>query len=269
MTTMILLGQGSSYDPEAAAAVHLHAARVQAAGGFDEVRAAFWEQPPHIRQVLAEAAGDDVVLVPLLMSDGYLARVVLPRALDLRRPFTRRGAQRIHYCAPIGTHPRLPWLVGRLAAEAGGGPDSALVVVGHGTRRDAGSASTTWKVVHALRRAGRFAAVAGAFLDEEPGLPAMLAELRAESVVLVPFFLAEGPHTRLDIPARLAEVGARVAVRVACTRPVGLRPEFAELVVDLALNALGRPHDAGARTRGGRAGGAGEAWARPGWSDEN
>jgi sirohydrochlorin cobaltochelatase len=261
MATVILVGHGSSRESGAGAPVHAHAATLRARGGFDAVHAAFWKEPPHVRDVLASVDDDELAVVPLFMSCGYFAGSVLPRALHLERPVTRRGRQRVHYCAPVGTHPHVPALVAQLADAAGAGPDSAVVVIGHGTEQDETSEETTWAAVWALRHKGRYGAVAGAFLDERPTIPAVLEGLEAQRLsraVLVPLFLAEGEHTTVSIPEGVARARRRPA-RVTCTPPVGILPEVAELAGELAARALGRVPLAASKAAPIHAGGA--SWA--------
>ena len=207
MATVILVGHGSSCDSGAGAPVRAHAARLRAEGAFRRVQPAFWKEAPHVGDVLAATTDEDVAIVPMFMSDGYFASQVLPRALGLHGPVTRRGAQRIHYTAPVGTHPRVPRLVERRALGAGAGPTSAVVIVGHGTERHALSDDSTWAAVRVLRNSGRFGVVAGAFLEEEPRIARTLEQLEAQDIVVVPFFLAEGDHTLTDIPAAALPAG--------------------------------------------------------------
>ena len=251
MATVILVGHGSSCDSGAGAPVRAHAARLRAEGAFRRVQPAFWKEAPHVGDVLAATTDEDVAIVPMFMSDGYFASQVLPRALGLHGPVTRRGAQRIHYTAPVGTHPRVPRLVERRALEVGAGPTSAVVIVGHGTERHALSDDSTWAAVRVLRNSGRFGVVAGAFLEEEPRIARTLEQLEAQHIVVVPFFLAEGDHTLTDIPAAAMPAGGARNRRITVTPPVGTLPEIARLAAELARAALGeRPGDDPSRQRG-------------------
>jgi sirohydrochlorin ferrochelatase len=112
----------------------------------------------------------------------------------------------------------------------------ALLVVAHGTRSAAGSA-TTAQLVSAVASARPDVPVELCFLDvAAPSLPDTLARVATPSVV-VPLLLSTGYHVLTDIPAAVA---GRPDVRVA--RHLGPDPLLVDaLVARLAAARAGRP----------------------------
>jgi sirohydrochlorin ferrochelatase len=112
----------------------------------------------------------------------------------------------------------------------------ALLVVAHGTRSVAGSA-TTAQLVSAVASARPDVPVELCFLDvAAPSLPDTLARVATPSVV-VPLLLSTGYHVLTDIPAAVA---GRPDVRVA--RHLGPDPLLVDaLVARLAAARAGRP----------------------------
>ena len=98
----------------------------------------------------------------------------------------------------------------------------ALLLVAHGSRRDA-SNDEVRDLTRQLRKAGgRFQHVACAFLElAEPSIPdGLRAAIAAGAgeVVVLPYFLSAGRHVVTDIPAEVAVVQAEhpeVPIRVA------------------------------------------------------
>lgn len=242
------MGHGSPHDRDSSAPVYAAVHRIRERRAFDEVRAAFWKEAPFLHDALGLVKADDVFVVPMFLADGYYVRQVVPRELGLDGALTRRGTRRIRYCPPIGVHARMPWLVlERARTTACLTPaerrNSALVVIGHGTERSPTSAETVHRVTALLRSDSEFECVTCGFLDEEPRIERVVDETRARDIVLVPFFLAEGYHTRVTIPSTLRLDGVRSerdGRTLWYTRPVGTMPEIAEIVIHLAQQAIER-----------------------------
>lgn len=255
---LLLVGHGSSFGPEAGAPVRAHAERIRRLGAFDEVATAFVKEAPPLAGAIERIAAREVYVVPLFLAEGYYTRGVVPRALGIvegpgdaiagARVLRRTVAgRRVHYTPAVGSHPAMLRALERRALEALGDEaeprDAALVVIGHGTDRHPASAETTLRLASRLRRRARFAEVLCGFLDQEPRIDRVVAEARARAVVLVPYFLAEGMHTRETIPELLALEGGRTerGGRVLLyARPVGTLPYVARLALDLARRAGAR-----------------------------
>jgi sirohydrochlorin ferrochelatase len=109
-----------------------------------------------------------------------------------------------------------------------------VIVVDHGSKRAASNAMLL-DVVALFRRSGEFAIVEPAHMElAEPSLPAAFdrcVEQGAELVVVHPYFLLPGNHSRHDIPALAAEAAARhPGVRFLVTAPLGLHPLLADVM---------------------------------------
>jgi len=260
---LLLVGHGSHLSADSSTPVHEHAARIRAMGLFDEVETAFWKEEPELRYALDLVGSEDVFVVPLFLAEGYFTRQVVPRELGIG-PTSIRDRRvgepmRVHYCRPVGTHPSMAGLIVRRAREATGRgegslADLSLLIIGHGSGRSSTSGDTVYRLVERLRAGGLFADVDCGFLDEEPGIDAVLANARGREVVLVPFFVAEGWHTRLTIPRDLGLVGEgdrfEVDGRVVWyTRPIGTLPEITSVILEVAADAGamtgGRPDEQG------------------------
>lgn len=260
-SVLVLLGHGSTKNSDSAGAVYQHAAALRARGVFAAVREAFWKQEPDVRAVLADVRAARVFIVPLFISEGYFTREIIPRELGFDSGNLKRMADDsvFYFCAPVGTHPRMTEIV---LARAGGAvaaapfprppspADTTLFIAGHGTERNENSRAAIDRQVELIRSRRLYAAVHGVFLDEEPRIGACYALAETKNLVLVPFFVSEGMHTREDLPILLGESEERVRQRlrdghaswrnpterhgrlVWCAPPVGTAPEVSEIILD-------------------------------------
>lgn len=205
---VLLVAHGSLVEPESGRGARLLAAALCEAGF--EARCAFWKEQPSLREAWATLAARRVVIVPLFAATGWFSRMVVPRELGLApgTAVVRVGTRELVLTEPLGAHPQMADLVAARAAEALAGLDphrTALVVVGHGTERSPHSAQTVVEHAARLRNRALACVVEVAFLDQEPSLATLHARLDGAltEVVLVPCLIADGPHTRADIPAAL------------------------------------------------------------------
>jgi sirohydrochlorin cobaltochelatase len=81
--------------------------------------------------------------------------------------------------------------------------DAALVVLGHGTTQNENSAAPVYQHAAELRRRNLFADVREAFWKQDPQIKAVLAEISAPRVFIVPLFISEGYFSREVIPREL------------------------------------------------------------------
>jgi sirohydrochlorin cobaltochelatase len=248
---LVIVGHGSHLNAESSAPVYAHAARIRAAGLFDEVRECFWKEEPSMREVFDLVEAEEVYVVPLFISQGYFTEEVVPRELGLSGAApstTERGGRTVHYCQPIGTHPWMTEMILRRAEEIAGLSDaeaaeSGLLIIGHGTERNANSAEVIHRVT--AEAAGHvFGTVRAGFLDQSPEVDEVLASFEERRVVLVPFFGAEGWHTQETIPDDLGinrpavnPVSEKDGRTLFYAAPVGTFPEIAEIIVQRAREA--------------------------------
>ena len=228
--------------------------RLGIAPDFEQVNVGFIKAEPEASALLEALDASEVVVVPLLMSEGYFYARVLPRelGLDSNDPsqVQARLGKRVVYAHAVGTHPDMPQLVLGRVDQARRAFDELparphLLLVGHGTTRHAESGTTTQAAADELDESDAFAAVSVAYLDESPYLDDQLERLAAQELVVVPYFIGEGLHTRKDIPeaiglpeytgrpARLRRSGRTIWY----TPPVGTHPRIADLILAQARQA--------------------------------
>ena len=124
---------------------------------------------------------------------------------------------------------------------------SALVLAGHGSHLNARSSEAVRVHARALATSGAWDEVLVAFWKEEPSLARALDGCTASDVTVVPVFMSEGYFTGEVIPAEMGldgPVTRREGRTVRVTRPVGVHPALAEvIVVERALEAGASPDD--------------------------
>jgi len=205
-----------------------HARAFEQRGLFAEVAACCHKGEPGLLDTLARIRSPRVFLMPLLMAEGFTLRAMLRKVEPVLR--SRAG---LALCRAVGTHARFAAMMamrGRAECAQRGWPTSrtGLLIAGHGTRRDAGSAATARDHAATIEQQGLFGEVAVAFLDEPPTIPAALSERRMPHCVAVGLFVDRGEHGEEDIPELLALAGDRAAY----AGPVGTDPNVVGLILD-------------------------------------
>ncbi len=122
--------------------------------------------------------------------------------------------------------------------------DAALVVLGHGTELNAGSAVPAAQHAAALRRGGLFAEVREAFWKQAPQIKSVLAELAAPRIFIVPLFISEGWFSMQIIPQELGfsfpdhlKIRTPHAQLFYC-RPVGTHDQMTEVILSRAAGVM-------------------------------
>jgi sirohydrochlorin cobaltochelatase len=232
---ILLVAHGSTRSGASAEPV-LDLARALRARGFPEVRTAFWKEEPFLHQALETTRASIVVVLPVFLAEGYFSRAVVPRELGLEYGWNRVGGRAVRLLPPLGTLPEMADLVAARAREAAppGTPlaSALLVVMGHGTARDPGSAGAVMTVCARLSATGEFGRVAPAFIDQDPRVVDALAAAREPLVLLVPFLVAAGWHGGTTVPRELGLEGRRT--QVVYTEPVGTHPALID-AIEVAL----------------------------------
>jgi len=226
---LVICAHGADGGSETAQAL---ARAIGARGRFAAVAACCVHGAPGLAETLAALDAPRVVLVPLLMADGHTARA-------LRRALDEIGDPRLVLAPPLGLSSRLPPLIEALAREGRRARDwaangTALVLVGHGSRRHTESGIAARGLAGALAARGTFAPVAAAFLQGPPEVDVAIAGLKAPRALAVGLFADQGAHGARDIPERLARFGDRAAY----LGPVGALPGIAEVIAAEATAAL-------------------------------
>jgi uroporphyrin-III C-methyltransferase len=235
---LVLAAHGSARGGPANAQIRRLAQAVRARRVFDEVAVAFHLGEPGFAGVLDELSSESAIVVPVMTSAGHFTRTVLPAALAGNRCW---GTLPVAVASPVGTHTGIPALVARrigelLKVHRLERSDTAVLLVGHGTRRHPASRHSTLALADALRARGAADQVASGFLDDDPGVAEAYGSLTRSAVLVIPFLIGGGDHTLELEPGRgLLPVEPERSVTV--DRPVGAAPELVDLIVD-----LGRRH---------------------------
>lgn len=255
---LVLAAHGSSQRDDGGASVLRHAEELRRRALFAEVRVGFLRQQPGLDAALEGLAAPTVFVVPVFAAKGYLARTAIARAMGLTGGTAAAPAgvtQRICFCDPVGVHPAIPDImasrVRRIQERNGLAPaHTAVVVVGHGTARNAESARQTQVVADALAGERIAAEVRDMMLEVPPRVEDWRRETTAEAVIVLPFLIAGDYHGAKDLPARIgldptdsairalnAHAGAAGPFHVADRRvwycgPVGNEPAIADVIVD-------------------------------------
>jgi sirohydrochlorin ferrochelatase len=223
VVTLVLAAHGSA-DPRSAAVTHAIAGRIRRLRPWLDVRPAFLEQTtPDLRDVLAAAPGDGVV-VPFLLADAYHARTDIPTMIaESGAAFDQAGV--------LGEDPALLSVLRQRLAEAGVSPDDeglGVLVVAVGSSSAASNARTS-TVAPALRAGTRWAGAEVAFATgPQPGIAEAAARLRADGadrLVIAPWFLAHG-----RITDRVASYAGTHGISMA--EPLGSHNLVAATVLD-------------------------------------
>jgi sirohydrochlorin cobaltochelatase len=203
---LILVGHGSTTNPDSSAPTFDQADRLRARRLFSEVHCAFWKEEPSLREILRMVDAEQVYVVPNFISEGYFTEKVIPRELGLTGPITQLGPKTVKYCAPVGNDPRMTdLLLARAAEVAPAAPLSktSLIIVGHGTSLNENSAVAAKHQVEQIRERGVFREVVAAYMEEEPRIDLWDTLTTQPYVVVVPFFISDGLHSYEDIPVLL------------------------------------------------------------------
>jgi sirohydrochlorin cobaltochelatase len=260
-SALLIVGHGSTVNPDSSAPTLAHAADIRRRGIFADVACSFWKEEPSLRDTLLffrDPAIRDVYVVPNFISEGYFTRTVIPRELELTGPETHRQSGQIwKYCKPVGNHQQMTeLLLQRAHAVAPKIPEAetTLLVVGHGTGLNDNSAIAAKHQVEIIRALNRYAAVLNVYMEEPPLVSDWLKLTQTRNVVVVPFFVSDGLHSYEDIPmmlginvaaARSASAGQKSGNpfqlhgrSLFYSAAIGTDPKFADVIIEQAVSFL-------------------------------
>lgn len=234
-TALILVGHGSTVNEGSAAPVYRHASELRRRRTFLRVAESFWKEQPLVADVVRAATEPRVFVVPLFVSEGYFTQEAIPRELGLAPAssslVTRHSS--LFYTKPVGTHPNMTNVILARAREvvaqhpfprAPQAKDIALFIAGHGTERNENSRVAIEQQTEIIRGQKLYAEVHSIFIEEEPRIGACYEMAKARNIVLVPFFISDGMHTREDIPVLLGESKRIVEERLKAGQPTWRNP---------------------------------------------
>jgi sirohydrochlorin cobaltochelatase len=212
---LLIVGHGSTVNPDSSAPTLAHAAEIRRRGIFAEVQCAFWKEEPSLRDARFLFDVDlvrEVYVVPNFISQGYFTQTVIPRELELdARTTTRANGQVWKYCEPVGNHSLMTELLLKRAGEVARDVDPAqtsLLIVAHGTDLNENSAVAAKREAERIRALGRYADVFNVYMEEAPRVAEWRQLTKMPNLVVVPFFISDGLHSYEDIPRMLGIVDA-------------------------------------------------------------
>jgi sirohydrochlorin cobaltochelatase len=253
---LLIVGHGSTVNPDSSAPSLAQAAAIRERGIFCEVGCCFWKEEASLRDALLlfdEPAIREVYVVPNFISEGYFTQTVIPRELELNgRLTTRPNGQVWKYCDPVGNHPAVTDLLLRRAREVAPGvpeAETSLLIVGHGTALNENSAIAAKREVEKIGALGTYASVQNTYMEEAPLISDWANLTTTPNVVVVPFFISDGLHSYQDIPVLLgieAEGTAAASQREIFRRnphwvhgrdlyyasAIGTEPKFSEIIIE-------------------------------------
>jgi sirohydrochlorin cobaltochelatase len=253
-SALLVVGHGSTVNPDSSAPTLMHAAEIRRSGMFADVACCFWKEEPSLRDALLffqDPAISDVYVVPNFISEGYFTRTVIPRELELAGPETHRPSGQIwKYCKPVGSHEGMTGLLLQRAHEVAPEipeAETTLLIVGHGTGLNDNSGVAAKRQAEIIRALDRYAAVLNVYMEEPPLVSDWLKLTQTRNVVVVPFFVSDGLHSDEDIPAMLgmhstsmnSESGRPHEIQgrsLFYSTAIGTDPKFAEVIVEQAAS---------------------------------
>ena len=120
--------------------------------------------------------------------------------------------------------------------------DATLVILGHGTTLNDGSAVPVFQHAAELRRRNLFATVHEAFWKQTPQLKTVLAELKTPHAFIAPLFVSEGYFCEEIIPRELGLDGGRTLrlpqTTVHYCRPAGTHDSMTGIILARAREVI-------------------------------
>jgi sirohydrochlorin cobaltochelatase len=113
---------------------------------------------------------------------------------------------------------------------------TALILAGHGSQISPNTAGVLWDYVDKLRSWGVADEITAAFWKEMPDFRGVLDTVRAENIVIVPVFTAQGFFTKKVIPAEMRL--SQQKRNIYYTRTLGEHPSLSKIVIQRIETAL-------------------------------
>lgn len=215
---------------------------------FEVVSPAFLNGQPALTNVLDSLPIGDVVVVPMLTSEGYYLKSLHGKIHENQNS----DAFRVFMTPIVGTHHSIPRRVGQrisalLAKHKLPSDQTTVVVVGHGTHRNKTSGQSTIHLTEKLAASFEDLKFETAFLDQSPDIADVAANIKTRHVLVIPFLISRGPHSTLDVPRAFGlPSGPDIEFPIVnsengfciCDTPVGMYPDLADVCLELADQAI-------------------------------
>jgi len=239
-SALVIVGHGSSRNPDSCRPIYQHADTLRRRGLFREVLEAFTKQQPDLPSVLVSLTAQRIFVLPFFISDGFFTAEAIPAGLGLMnengtafRRCVRRGHQVLCYCQPVGAHPSMTEVLIKQAKRVVTDhpsrtpfrhAETALVIVGHGTERNENSRLAIEHQTQEIRARNLYGDVLAVYLEESPRVTAVYELTAAKSLVVLPYFISDGMHSREDIPVALGVSPDAVQERIQRRKPTWINP---------------------------------------------
>ena len=206
-SALLIIGHGSTVNPDSSRPYLLHAEKIRKKGIFAEVHTAFWKEEPSMKDVFYMIESQEIFIVPDFISEGYFTQEILPRELGVKIGRNQVNGKILHYTLPVGTHSLMTdLLVSKADKIVSYIPKEkiTLFLFGHGTSFNSNSTKAIKNQVQFIkeRKLGYFN-IFDAYLEEKPFIKDCIAMSNTPYILALPFFIADGLHTYEDIPKLL------------------------------------------------------------------
>ena len=183
---------------------------------FDVVTPAFLMGQPEMTNVLdglpdgTSLPPGDVVIVPVMTSQGYYLKKLPSKFAE-----NQHADQYQLFMTPVigvdgSIAPRIANRITGIVEQHNLGCDqTTVVIIGHGTRRNKNSGTSTFELTQRLRELmsgestdevlSKLKFETG-FLDQDPEAEAVAEKIESPNTIIIPFLISRGPHTTDDVP---------------------------------------------------------------------
>jgi sirohydrochlorin cobaltochelatase len=270
--SLVLAAHGSMAANNSNAPLFELARQIEKLNRFSVVTPAFLNGDPLMTDVLKQLPVGDVVVVPVMTSEGYYLRKLPekfaenPNHSDFQLTITRVVG--VHETIPSLVANRITWMLRQQQLPPG---DTTVVVVGHGTRKNKNSGRSTIELTAKVANQVRSLmdtendSLSGlkfkvCFLDQDPSIQRAARSIKTKNTLVIPFLISRGPHSTEDVPEAFGlPTGPQIEFPLIsknqfvsknqfiaenqigtciCDYPVGMLPGIAEICVDLAEKAI-------------------------------
>ncbi|MBB6098722.1 sirohydrochlorin cobaltochelatase [Deinobacterium chartae] len=117
-TALLIIGHGTTRNPNSSRVVYHNADRIRASGRFREVAALFLDEDPRVNTWPELLSSRRVVMIPFFTAEGWHTQETIPEDLGLTGAVTEFGERTVYYGLPVGTHPQIADVIVQLAQDA-------------------------------------------------------------------------------------------------------------------------------------------------------